>query len=42
MTGILITPCRLNDLKGRLSLYEDEGARITTFNYGYFTNTLKK
>ncbi|MFZ2073431.1 MAG: hypothetical protein WB986_03455 [Methanoregula sp.] len=30
MTGNLITPCRLNGLKGRVLVYEDEGARIRT------------
>jgi hypothetical protein len=31
ITGNLVTPCRLNGLKGRAMLYEDEGARILTF-----------
>jgi len=31
MTGNLVTPCRLNGIKGRAMLYEDEGARIVTF-----------
>jgi len=31
LTGNLITPCRLNGLKGRALAYEDEGARIVTF-----------
>ena len=31
MTGNLITPCRLNGLKGRVAAYGDEGARIVTF-----------
>ncbi|HVP95707.1 hypothetical protein [Methanoregula sp.] len=31
MTGNLITPCRLNGLKGRVIVYEDEGARVVTF-----------
>jgi hypothetical protein len=31
MTGNLVTPCRLNGLKGRAMLFEDEGARIVTF-----------
>ena len=30
MTGNLITTCRLNNLKGRVAAYEDEGARIVT------------
>ena len=30
MTGDLITSCRLNNLKGRVLLYEDEGARIVS------------
>jgi hypothetical protein len=30
MTGNLITSCRLNNLKGRVLLYEDEGARIVS------------
>ncbi|WP_292424222.1 hypothetical protein [Methanoregula sp.] len=30
MTGNLITSCRLNGLKGRVMLYDDEGARIVT------------
>ena len=42
MTGNLITPCRLNGLKGRVMLYEDEGARITTFKEGDFTSIPKK
>jgi len=28
MTGNLITSCRLNNLKSRVLMYEDEGARI--------------
>jgi hypothetical protein len=28
LTGNLITPCRLNRLRGRVACYEDEGARI--------------
>ena len=31
MTGNLITPCRLNGIKGRALLYQDEGGRIMTF-----------
>jgi len=34
MTGNLVTPCRLNGIKGRAMLYEDEGARIVTFRGG--------
>jgi hypothetical protein len=30
MTGNLITSCRLNNLKSRVLLYEDEGARIVS------------
>jgi hypothetical protein len=30
MTGNLITSCRLNALRGRVMLYDDEGARIVT------------
>ena len=30
MTGNLITPCRLNALKGKVISDEDEGARIIT------------
>jgi hypothetical protein len=30
MTGNLITSCRLNNLKSRILLYEDEGARIVS------------
>jgi hypothetical protein len=30
MTGNLITSCRLNGLRGRVMLYDDEGARIVT------------
>jgi hypothetical protein len=30
MTGNLITSCRLNNLKGRVLLYKDEGARIVS------------
>jgi hypothetical protein len=30
MTGNLITSCRLNGIRGRALLYEDEGARIVT------------
>jgi len=30
MTGDLITSCRLNNLKSRVLLYEDEGARIVS------------
>jgi len=30
MTGNLSTSCRLNSLKGRVMLYDDEGARIVT------------
>ena len=32
ITGNLITPCRLNSLKGRALAYGDEGARVVTFN----------
>ncbi len=31
MTGNLITPCRLNGLRDRAKLFEDEGARIVMF-----------
>jgi len=31
MTGNLIPPCRLNGLKGRVLVYEDEGTRIVAF-----------
>jgi hypothetical protein len=34
MTGNLVTPCRLNGIKGRAMLYGDEGARIVTFKAG--------
>lgn len=30
MTGNLITSCRLNNLKSRVLLYKDEGARIVS------------
>jgi len=30
MTGDLITSCRLNNLKSRVLLYEEEGARIVS------------
>jgi hypothetical protein len=30
LTGNLITSCRLNALRGRVMLYDDEGARIVT------------
>jgi len=30
MTGNLITSCRLNNLKSRVLLYEEEGARIVS------------
>jgi len=30
MTGNLITSCRLNALRGRVQVFEDEGARIVT------------
>ena len=30
MTGNLITSCRLNNLKSRVMMYEDEGARIVS------------
>jgi hypothetical protein len=30
MTGNLITSCRLNNLKSRVVMYEDEGARIVS------------
>jgi hypothetical protein len=30
MTGNLITPCRLNNLKSRVMAYEDEGARLVS------------
>lgn len=30
MTGNLITSCRLNNLKGRVLMYEDAGARIVS------------
>jgi len=31
LTGNLVTPCRLNGLLGRATLYEDEGAQVVTF-----------
>jgi hypothetical protein len=31
ITGNLITPCRLNGLKGRALAYGDDGARVVTF-----------
>ena len=34
MTGNLITACRLNGIRGRAILYEDEGAQIVTFPSG--------
>jgi hypothetical protein len=42
MTGNLVTPCRLNGLKGRAILYEDEGARIVTFKENDDTTGPKK
>jgi hypothetical protein len=33
MTGNLITSCRLNNLKSRVVMYEDEGARIVSCNW---------
>jgi hypothetical protein len=33
MTGNLITSCRLNNLKSRVLLYEDEGARIMSYGW---------
>ena len=42
MTGNLITLSRLNGLKGRVSLYEDEEARIKTFYNGDSTSPPKK
>ena len=42
MTGNLITTCRLNGLKSRVMLYDDEGARIVTIREKDFTTGPEK
>jgi len=42
ITGDLVTPCRLRGILGRATAYEDDGARIVTFQTGKDPYTKKR